>query len=81
MPHTERESRSTFRNQGDHMEEAFKKAFEEWERRYREAPETFMSDVARFTTHTPTTLAELQAAYFLGLLNELSAGQPWNTIK
>lgn len=62
------------------MNAAFQRAFTEWERRYRETPERFMSDFQRFT-NSERTYGESAAAYFVSLLDELSAGQPWNTIQ
>lgn len=41
--------------------------FAEWERRYREEPEAFMSDVQRYTETTPATYGELCAAHFFAL--------------
>jgi hypothetical protein len=49
--------------------------FTEWERRYREEPARFMSDVERFTQWMPTTYGELCAAYLLLLVEELQAPQ------
>lgn len=43
-------------------------AFTEWERRYREDPAGFMSDVERLQTMTPTTYGEACAPYFCSLL-------------
>lgn len=46
------------------------KAFTEWERRFREEPEAFMSDFHRFTQETPLTLGEQSAEYFALLLSD-----------
>jgi hypothetical protein len=44
-------------------------AFAEWERRYREDPERFMSDQERLV-ETEDTLGERRAAYLLQLIEE-----------
>jgi hypothetical protein len=62
------------------MLKAFEIAFEEWERRYRENPKQFMTDVEHLLGHTPKTYGEACAAYFVGLLNELSTGKAWEQI-
>jgi hypothetical protein len=49
-------------------------AFTEWERRYREEPERFMSDVHRFTQETPETYGAGCARTFIGYLDEVRAG-------
>lgn len=43
-------------------------AFTEWERRYREEPEAFMSDYKRFTTQTPENYGDGATATFLGYI-------------
>jgi hypothetical protein len=45
-------------------------AFAEWERRYREEPDRFMSDFQRYTQLTPETYGDQCAAFFAGLLDE-----------
>lgn len=45
-------------------------AFEEWERRWREEPEVFMTDMARLAESTDS-VAMAQARYFLDLLGEV----------
>ena len=47
-------------------------AFTEWERRYRENPETFQSEAAKLLKETPKTYGEWCAPYFCQLLKELS---------
>jgi hypothetical protein len=48
-------------------------AFTEWERRYREEPERFMSESERLLRQTPETYGEACAPYFLRLLTEAGA--------
>ena len=50
-----------------YTQEQLAELFTEWERRYREEPAKFMSDVERYTVTTPATYGDLCAAYFLGL--------------
>jgi len=45
-------------------------ALTEWERRYREEPERFMSEYVRFTTLTPASYGENAARYLVALLDE-----------
>lgn len=59
----------------------FEIAFEEWDRRYREDPESFINEATHILKYTPRTYGEACAAYFVGLLDELSGGSAWNTIK
>jgi hypothetical protein len=49
-------------------------AFTEWERRYREEPDRFMSESERLLRQTPETYGEACAPYFLHLLREAAAG-------
>lgn len=44
-------------------------AFTEWDRRYREDPRGFMSDVEHLLGNTPESYGEASAAYLLLLLN------------
>ena len=46
-------------------------AFTEWERRFREEPEKFISDFARYTTTTPATYGKKCTRYFVTLLDEV----------
>jgi len=62
------------------MRQAFAAAFEEWDRRYRENPKGFMSDVEHLLGTTPKTYGEACSAYFEKLLNELAADKPWDQI-
>jgi hypothetical protein len=62
------------------MQKAFEIVFTEWDRRYRENPREFMTEVEHLLGHTPETYGEGAAAYFVGLLNELAAGKPWDQI-
>ena len=43
-------------------------AFTEWERRYREEPERFMSEATKLLKETPQTYGELCAPYLLDIL-------------
>jgi hypothetical protein len=62
------------------LQVAFEKAFEEWDRRYRANPEQFMNEVQHLLGNTASTYGEICGAYFMGLLNELAAGKPWEQI-
>ena len=48
--------------------------FTEWERRYREEPERFMSEAVKLLRETPETYGQACAPYFLFILGELRAG-------
>ena len=48
-------------------------AFTEWDRRYREEPERFMSEVRRLLEQTPETYGEIAAPYLVSILKELLA--------
>jgi hypothetical protein len=50
-------------------------AFTEWDRRYREEPERFMSEASHLLKHTPETYGEAAAPYLLMILAEQSNGQ------
>lgn len=43
-------------------------AFTEWERRYREEPERFMSEAAKILRETPESYGAACAPYFVALL-------------
>jgi hypothetical protein len=45
-------------------------AFTEWDRRYREEPERFMSEATRLLKQTPETYGEAAAPYLLMILAE-----------
>lgn len=62
------------------MQKAFAGAFEEWDRRYRENPRQFMTEVEHILGYTPTSYGEACGAYFVKLLDELAAGKPWDQI-
>jgi hypothetical protein len=62
------------------VHKAFAAAFTEWERRYREEPERFQSEAEKLLKETPKTYGDACAPYFMTILDELSKGQPWNTI-
>ena len=47
------------------------RAFEEWDRRYRENPQAFLTDVEHLLGHTPQLYGDACAAYFLALIAEL----------
>lgn len=44
-------------------------AFTEWERRYREEPDRFMSEAAKLLKETPETYGEAAAPYLIALLD------------
>lgn len=52
--------------------EDFARAFTEWDRRYREEPERFMSEAQHLLNETPETYGEYCAPYFVAILDELS---------
>ena len=52
-------------------EARFAAAFTEWERRYREEPDHFMSEAYKLLRETPKTYGEACAPYFLKILREL----------
>lgn len=51
-------------------------AFTEWERRFREDPESFRSEAARLLKDTPSTYGEAAAPYFLSILNGIQTPAP-----
>ena len=46
-------------------------AFTEWDRRYREDPEKFMSEAEHLLKQTPKTYGDAAGPYFVKILNEL----------
>lgn len=46
-------------------------AFTEWDRRFREDPEKFMSQATALLKGTPETYGEAATPYFLSILDEL----------
>lgn len=46
-------------------------AFTEWDRRYREEPERFMSEAEHLLRHTPQTYGEACAPYFAEILRAI----------
>ncbi len=46
-------------------------AFTEWERRYREEPDKFMSEASKLLNETPQSYGEACAPYFVEILAEL----------
>lgn len=46
-------------------------AFTEWDRRYREEPERFMSEAAHLLKETPETYGAACAPYLLQIMREL----------
>ncbi len=50
--------------------ERFAAAFTEWDRRYRESPEDFMSCAARLVKGTPKTYGDACAPYFIKILED-----------
>ena len=49
------------------------KAFTEWDRRYREDPDKFMSEASHLLKETPETYGDACSPYFIKLLNEIKA--------
>lgn len=47
-------------------------AFAEWDRRYREEPERFMSEVEHLLRTTPEGYGELAGRYFVKIVGEMS---------
>jgi hypothetical protein len=47
-------------------------AFTEWDRRYRNDPEKFMSEVEHLLQNTPDSYGKACAAYFMLLLEEVA---------
>lgn len=54
-------------------EEEVKTAFAEWDRRYREDPDTFMSEVQHLLGETPESYGDLCSTYFIKLLGEIKS--------
>jgi hypothetical protein len=52
-------------------ETKFAAAFTEWDRRYREEPERFMSEATHLLKKTPETYGAACAPYFMKILKEL----------
>lgn len=46
-------------------------AFTEWDRRYREEPERFMSEATHLLRETPETYGDACAPYLLSILEQL----------
>ena len=51
-------------------------AFTEWDRRYREEPDRFISEATRLLKTDANTYGELAAPYLLEILKEQRKGQP-----
>ncbi len=49
-------------------------AFTEWDRRYREEPERFMSEAQHLLKTTPETYGDMAAPYLIQILNEQRSG-------
>lgn len=47
------------------------KAFTEWDRRYREEPERFVSEAVHLLKSTPENYGEAAMPYFLQILKEI----------
>ena len=62
------------------MTKPFEAVFAEWDRRYREDPVSFMSQVEHLLGHTPQSYGEACAIYFESLLDEMAAGKSWESI-
>ncbi len=52
----------------------FEEAFAEWDKRWREHPEEFVSIVEHLLRGTPATYGASCSVYFAALLEELAAG-------
>jgi len=52
-------------------EEELTKTFTEWDRRYREDPEKFMSESMHLLKETPQTYGEACAPYFVSVLHDV----------
>ena len=55
-------------------------AFTEWERRYREEPDRFMSEAAKLLRETPQSYGEACAPYFLEILQEQAGAAPAHAV-
>lgn len=53
-------------------------AFTEWDRRYREEPERFLSEAQHLLQTTPETYGEACAPYLLAILAEHRGETPFN---
>ncbi len=53
-------------------EERLAAAFTEWDRRYRENPEQFMSEAAHLLQETPATYGAACAPYFMQILEDIA---------
>lgn len=51
------------------------KVFTEWDRRFREEPDKFISGIERLQTTTPETYGDACAPYFLEILKEIQTGK------
>lgn len=51
-------------------------AFTEWDRRYREEPERFMSEAQHLLKETPESYGAACTPYFLKILEEVKAATP-----
>jgi hypothetical protein len=54
-------------------EEELAAAFTEWERRYREEPERFMSEATKLLRETPESYGEACAPYLIAIIEEQRA--------
>jgi hypothetical protein len=54
-------------------EEELAAAFTEWDRRYREEPDRFMSEAKRLLKGTPETYGDACAPYLVAILAELGS--------
>jgi hypothetical protein len=52
--------------------ELLAKAFTEWERRYREAPDEFQTEAYKLLKETPETYGDAAAPYFETILREFA---------
>lgn len=51
------------------------RAFSEWDRRYREDPEAFLSEASHLLQDTPESYGEEVAPYFVEILNEFKGDE------
>ena len=52
-----------------------KKAFTEWDRRYREEPDRFMSEAEHLLKETPETYGDACAPYFAQIISDIKTGK------
>lgn len=55
--------------------------FTEWDRRYREEPETFMNEVEHLLRETPESYGDVCGPYFFELLKQLREAREQDEVK